>query len=136
MHKIFFITLCTFALLIGCGKGTTEEISEKHIQYFDSFGWHVKDKISEKLEVMNYLPELIQTLRIAGLDLEPYKNKELVITTYVLKEKQKTGKKMYVSIYEIEGKIIGGHGGLEDWSPGAFALTDKQRLINDGIMTQ
>jgi hypothetical protein len=26
--------------------------------------------------------------------------------------------------------------GLEDWDPGLFALTDKERLINEGIMTQ
>ncbi|RCW39618.1 DUF4830 domain-containing protein [Paenibacillus prosopidis] len=136
MNKIFFITLCSFVLLIGCGKETTEEILEEHIQYLDSYGWHVKDKISEKSEVMNYFPERLQTLRIAGLDLEPYKNKELVVTSYKLKEKQKTGKKMYVSIYEYDGKIIGGHGGLEDWDPGLFALTDKERLINEGIMTQ
>ena len=136
MNKIFFITLCSFVLLIGCGKETTKEILEEHIQYLDSYGWHVKDKISEKSEVMNYFPERLQTLRIAGLDLEPYKNKELVVTSYKLKEKQKTGKKMYVSIYEYDGKIIGGHGGLEDWDPGLFALTDKERLINEGIMTQ
>jgi len=77
-------------------------------------------------------------LQIAGLDLEPYKNQEMLITTYELKETQssedKNERKMYASIYEMNGTIIGGFGSLEGWTPGYFALADKERLIRDGIM--
>jgi ABC-type lipoprotein release transport system permease subunit len=41
---------------------------------------------------------------------------------------------MYASIYEMNGTIIGGFGSLEGWTPGYFALADKERLIRDGIM--
>jgi hypothetical protein len=46
----------------------------------------------------------------------------------------KNERKMYASIYEMNGTIIGGFGSLEGWTPGYFALADKERLIRDGIM--
>jgi len=66
--------------------------------------------------------------------LELYK--EIEITTYILKEKQKTGKKLYASIYEYNGRIIGGNGQLEEWEPGVFSLKDKERLINEGTINK
>jgi len=66
--------------------------------------------------------------------LEPYK--EIEITTYMLKEKQTKGKKMYASIYEYNGHIIGGNGQLEEWEPGVFSLKDKERLINEGTINK
>jgi hypothetical protein len=71
---------------------------------------------------------------IAGIDLKPYK--EVYITTYLLKEKQKTGKKIYAYIYQINEDIIGGHGHLETWEPGVFSLKDKERLINEGTINK
>ncbi|MFE7064055.1 hypothetical protein ACFVAD_18135 [Sutcliffiella sp. NPDC057660] len=44
------------------------------------------------------------------------------------------GNNMYISIYEVEGIIIGGHGHLHGWSPGIFSLEDKERLRSEGIL--
>ncbi len=69
-----------------------------------------------------------------GLDLKPYK--EVHITTYLLKEKQKTGKKIYADIYQVNEDIIGGYGHLEEWEPGVFSLKEKERLIKEGIINK
>lgn len=66
--------------------------------------------------------------------MKPYK--EIYITTYLLKEKQKTGKKIYADIYQINEDIIGGAGHLETWEPGDFSLKDKEKLINEGIINK
>ncbi|WP_375140487.1 hypothetical protein [Cohnella herbarum] len=66
--------------------------------------------------------------------MKPYVNEEIYITTYLLNEKQKTGKKMYANIYQINENIIGGYGNLEGWVPGVFSLKDKERLINEGTI--
>ncbi|REK77733.1 hypothetical protein DX130_12300 [Paenibacillus paeoniae] len=58
----------------------------------------------------------------------------MYITTYLLKEKQKTGKKIHAFIYQINEDIIGGSGHLETWEPGDFSLKDKKRLINEGTI--
>lgn len=114
--------------LIGCSKETTEQNNVKHIEYLKSFGWHIEEKISERTQdTKNFLPATN-----AGVDLKPYN--EIYITTYLLKEKQKTGKKIYASIYLVNEDIIGGNGHLETWEPGDFSLKDKEKLINEGII--
>lgn len=116
--------------LIGCSKETTEQNHDKHIEYLKSFGWHIEEKISERTQdTKNYLPA-----SNVGIDLAPYK--EIFITTYLLKEKQKTGKKIYASIYQFNEDIIGGNGHLETWEPGDFPLKDKERLINEGTINK
>jgi hypothetical protein len=116
--------------LIGCSKETTEQNNVKHIEYLKSFGWHTEEKISERTqETKGFLPATN-----VGIDLNPYK--EIYITTYLLKEKQKTGKKIYASIYQINEDIIGGNGQLEAWLPGDFSLKDKERLINEGTINK
>ncbi|WP_156279376.1 DUF4830 domain-containing protein [Paenibacillus sp. NEAU-GSW1] len=114
--------------LIGCSKETTEQNHVNPIEYLESFGWHIEEKISkEKLETKSLDPS------IAGVvDLKPYVNEEIYITTYLLKEKQKTGKKIFASIYQVDEDIIGGYGNLEGLEPGVFSLKDKERLINVG----
>nr|WP_306220716.1 DUF4830 domain-containing protein [Cohnella sp. WQ 127256] len=112
--------------MIGCSKEPIDQNNVKHVEYLKSFGWHIEEKISERTQdTKNFLPATI-----AGIDLKPYK--EIEITTYMLKEKQKTGKKIYASIYEYNGHIIGGNGQLEEWEPGVFTLKDKEWLINEG----
>jgi len=135
--KILIILLCcSVTLLTGCNKETPDELLDVHIQYLESYGWHIQEKLSENSEVMNYYPERIESLRISsGLDLEPYRGQELYITGYVLEERQASGEKVYASIYELDGEIIGGSGALESWTPGRFALTDKERLMKEGIIT-
>ncbi|CAM4431325.1 hypothetical protein FHS16_001715 [Paenibacillus endophyticus] len=66
--------------------------------------------------------------------MKPYNEAE--ITTYMLKETQKTGKKISASIYEYNGHIIGGNGQLEEWLPGVFSLKDKERLISEGTISK
>lgn len=49
-------------------------------------------------------------------------------------KKQKNGNKKFANIYEVEGKIIGGVGGMENGSAGYFSLDSKRRLIDDEIL--
>ncbi|MCC3375436.1 DUF4830 domain-containing protein [Cohnella sp. REN36] len=124
---VLFSIFC-LVFLIGCGKETTEQNNVKHMEYLKSFGWHIEEKMSERTQdTKNYLPATN-----AGIDLKPYK--EIYITTYLLKEKQKTGKKIYADIYQMNEDIIGGSGHLETWEPGDFSLKDKERLINEGTI--
>jgi hypothetical protein len=120
-------------LLVACSR--SEEMAA-HQKYLDDFGWTIKKKESEEVKILHYFPEYLQTLKIAGLDLEAYQGDEATITTYLLKEKQTTGDKMRVIIYEVDGAIIGGHGSLENWAPGAFSLDDKERLLDEGILSK
>lgn len=116
--------------LIGCSKETTEQNNVNPIEYIESFGWHVEEKISNtKLETKSSDPSIA-----AVVDLKPYVNEEVYITTYLLKEKQKTGKKIYANIYQANEDIIGGFGNLDGWLPGVFSLKDKERLINEGTI--
>ncbi|THF79505.1 DUF4830 domain-containing protein [Cohnella fermenti] len=94
--------------------------------------WHVEDKIGKaKLETKSADPSIA-----AIVDLKPYANEEIYITTYLLKEKQKTGKQIYAVIYQVDEDIVGGYGHLEDWLPGVFSLKDKERLIGEGTITK
>jgi hypothetical protein len=132
MKKLFFVLL-GMIMLFGCSKS---DITEAHQEYLNDFGWTIKKEENEEVRVLNYYPEYLQTLKIAGLDLEAYQGDEATITTYLLKEKQTTGDKMRVIIYEVDGEIIGGHGSLENWAPGAFSLDDKERLLEEGILSK
>ncbi|SDM89727.1 protein of unknown function [Psychrobacillus sp. OK028] len=116
-----------------CNK-KNETISKSHQHYLLQFGWHIKSKCNTSKEVVDYYPELISTLQSGGLNLEPYnkKGKEATITTYTLKEEQQNGDKLSATIYEIDGKLIGGYGTLENWDPGIFSLSEKERLIEQG----
>jgi hypothetical protein len=112
--------------LIGCSKETTEQNNINPVEYIESFGWQVEKKISKsKMETKSSDPSIASIV-----DLKPYVDKEIYITTYLLKEKQKTGKKIYASIYQVNEDIIGGYGNLEGWLPGVFSLKDKKTLIN------
>ncbi len=113
---------------MGCGKETAEQNHADPIEYLKSFGWHVEEKTSrEKLETKSLDPSLA-----AIVDLKPYVTKDIYISTYLLKEKQTTGKKVYAYIYQVNEDIIGGCGYLETWEPGVFSLKDKEGLINEG----
>jgi|GEM_PF-1034709 hypothetical protein len=126
---IVLIAFFCLVFLFGCSKDPTEQIYDNHLEYLESFGWHIEDKISERTQDTK---KTNLDAQIAGIDLEPYN--EVEITTYLLKEKQKTGKKIYASIYEYNGHIIGGNGQLEEWLPGVFSLKDQERLINEGTI--
>ncbi|ACT03187.1 DUF4830 domain-containing protein [Paenibacillus sp. JDR-2] len=126
---VLFAFFCLL-FLIGCSKETTEQNNVNSIEYIESFGWHVEEKISNtKLETKSSDPSIA-----AVVDLKPYVNEEVYITTYLLKEKQKTGKKIYANIYQANENIIGGFGNLDGWLPGVFSLKDKERLINEGTI--
>ena len=120
----------------NCNK-TNESISKSHQQYLLKYGWDIKAKLSTCKRVVDYYPEFISTLQSGGLNLEPYNQngKEAVITTYTLKEKQLNGDKLSATIYEIDGTLVGGYGGLENWVPGVFSLDDKERLIKQGVIS-
>ncbi|BBI33781.1 DUF4830 domain-containing protein [Cohnella abietis] len=128
---VLFAVFC-LVFLIGCSKETTEQKNVNPIEYIESFDWHIEEKISkERLETKSLDPS------IAGVvDLKPYVDKEIYITTYLLKEKQKTGMKIYASVYQVNEDIIGGYGHLELWVPGVFSLKDKKRLINEGTINK
>jgi GH25 family lysozyme M1 (1,4-beta-N-acetylmuramidase) len=103
MKKFFFFILTILFILAGCSS----DVSKKHEEYLSAYGWHVKSKASEEIKTIHYSPESLESLKIAGMDLEPYQGKEVKITTYLLKEKQTNGDKMSASLYEADNEIIG-----------------------------
>ncbi|MFC3804368.1 DUF4830 domain-containing protein [Cohnella sp. GCM10012308] len=70
----------------------------------------------------------------AIVDLKPYLNKEISLTTYLLSEKHNSGKNLYAYIYQVNEDIIGGYEHIETWEPGVFSLKDKERLTNEGTI--
>ncbi|MEK0316631.1 DUF4830 domain-containing protein [Cohnella sp. 56] len=134
IKKLFVVfALYCFVFLVGCDNESAESTAQSHLEhtaYLKSFGWHVEDKVGErKQSTKNYLPAAN-----VGIDLKPYE--EIEITTYLLKEKQKSGKKIFADIYEANGDIVGGSGHLETWEPGDFSLKDKKRLIKEGTINK
>ncbi|PFA66919.1 hypothetical protein CN378_12475 [Bacillus sp. AFS015802] len=123
-------------LLTGCTPDTDseEDIKESHQNYISSFDWSIDSKISAVSETLHQRPELIDSLKAAEFDLGPVQGEEAVITTYLLNEKQTNGDDLRVSVYEVDGEIIGGYGVLENWVPGVFSLDSKEQLVSDGIV--
>ncbi|WLR51872.1 DUF4830 domain-containing protein [Bacillus tianshenii] len=132
MKKLFAFLVCFVVVLVGCNA--EKQFPEEHQAYLSTYGWEIAEQKSSETKKINLYPEAIDMIKRAGLDLEPYKGKEATITTYRLKEKQATGDEMYAVLYEINDKLIGGYGSLENWAPGLFALDDKERLIDDDVL--
>lgn len=130
MKKILLV----FILLLAAGCSKEAEIRNEHERYLLTFDWHIKSSIEQKEVMLDYNSEYLESLEIAGLDLEPYKGREAIATSYLLKERQINGDKLTAVIYEIDGEIIGGHGILDNWSPGLFELEGKERLIKEKIL--
>lgn len=133
---LVWLTLKNEQTSVGECTQATETISKSHEEYLAQYGWHIKSKCNTSTEIVDYYPERIETLQARGFNLEPYNNKgiEATITSYRLIEKQQNGDKLSATIYEIDGKLVGGFGGLENWTPGGFSLDDKERLIDEGII--
>ncbi|MCK9859284.1 DUF4830 domain-containing protein [Paenibacillus sp. ATY16] len=125
---VLFAFFCLVFLI--CSKETTERNNVNPVEYLLSFGWHIEEKFSERTQDANKPVDL--DAMYTGIDLKPYK--EVHITTYLLKEKQKTGKKLYADIYQVNEDIIGGYGSAEGWVPGTFSLKDKEELIKEGLI--
>lgn len=133
----FKLTIFLFiTLMYGCDSNNTPKkvLNEAHSHYLSSFGWEIDSKLSERFETIRYSPELIDNLKTAGIDFSPHQGKRAVITTYLLKEQQTTGDKLRITVVEVNDKIIGGYGSLENWEPGLFSLNDKDRLVSEGII--
>lgn len=114
-----------------CNK-ENETVSQSHKDYVFNYGWNIESTCYSITEKVSYNLGLIDFLKGAGLDLTPYNNmgKEALITTYTLMEKQSNGDKLSATIYEIDGKIIGGIGSKENWEPGMFSLSDKKEIVD------
>ena len=132
VKKIVSLALFCLVFLMGCGKDTTERNNADPIEYLESLGWHVEGKVSKAaLETKNTAPSIASLV-----DLKPYADKEIYITTYLLREKHKTGKKLYACIYQVNENIIGGFGRIDTWEPGVFSLKDKERLADEETVAQ
>ena len=135
---LVWLTLKNEQTSVGECSQATKTISKIHKDYLSQYGWHIKSKCNTSTEIVNYYPEQIETFQSRGLNLEPYNNKDIeaTITSYRLIEKQQNGDTLSVSIYEIDGEIVGGYGALENWTPGIFSLDDKERLLDEGIINE
>lgn len=131
MKKLCLLNIL-FIILFGCQNEI--ELNSKHVEYVESYGWNIKLKQDKKTVKINLYPELLETLKSVDLDLQFYEGSEVDITTYLLEEKQTSGNKIFLSIYESNGEIIGGHIFLEDWFPGIVSLKDKHKLLKKGIV--
>lgn len=125
---------------MGCSNENSKEIngdiSEEQRQYLLTYGWNINYKHNEETSTLNYYPERIESLNTAWSDFEPYNGNEVKVTSYILVEKQKNADKKFANIYEVEGKIIGGVGVMENGSVGHFSLDSKRRLIDDEIINK
>ena len=133
---LVWLTLKNEQTSVGECTQANDTISKSHEEYLLQYGWHIKSKCNTSTKIVHYYPELIETLKSGGLNLEPYNNKgiEATITSYRLIEKQQNGDTLLAIIYEIDGELAGGYGALENWTPGVFSLDDKERLIDEGII--
>ena len=133
---LVWLTLKNEQTSVGECTQATETISKSHEEYLLQYGWHIKSRCNTSTEIVNYYPERIETLQSGGLNLEPFNNKgiEATITSYRLIEKQQSGDTLSATIVEIDGELVGGYGGLENWTPGIFSLDDKERLLDEGII--
>lgn len=133
MKKIIFISVVILLFMVGC---TGEKISEAHQQFLQTYDWHIKDMESEENQTLNFSPEWQESLKAAGVNLGPYEGEEAKVTFYTLQEKQTNGDQLTAVILEADGKIIGGYGILENWSPGLFSLNSKKQLVEDKVVKE
>ncbi|WP_046174215.1 DUF4830 domain-containing protein [Domibacillus indicus] len=119
-----------FLMLAGCSG----EIPPGHKTYAESLGWHLDKKETEETNIIDYTPELYESLAAAGLDLAPYDGEEVTASTYSLQEKQKNGEGISLVIYESNNRVIGAVGVLEDWTPGVFSPRENKELIEKDIV--
>lgn len=143
MKKFVFLTAILFLAACGSPYNTNDDsneastlqdqsVEEKHAEYLAKYEWTPLKKTAQSEDKIDYLPERMAQLKRSGLDLSKYEGKTVRKTTYELEEKQQNGSGISVTIYEIDGTIIGAVGVLKGMSPGIFPIEDKARLIEEG----
>jgi hypothetical protein len=118
-------------VLIGCSGNNIEE---RHKKYVESFGMEIKSRNgSNSQEVNSMFPERKQIYKNMGIDLEPYRDKTINFTSYLLKERcqdEYGTHKMAVTIMEYNSQIIGAYISREDGNPGATKIVQKDEVLN------
>lgn len=139
MSPILHILLMVMLLAACSSKGEQAEqfapATEEEINYAADYGWHIGAVLSEGTTVIQqYAPEYIDILESAGLDIAACNSESIKLRSFAADERQQDGSKIFISIYYCNEDIFGATGVLEDWTPGLFAIADKQRLIEQGII--
>ena len=99
-------------------------------------GWEVKAFVGSNTFVLNPAVELQRSYEASGITFyRDYMGREVTSYTYELKQIDDGGEHVRAVIYEAVGKIIGGYGVLPSWTPGRFNLDDKERLVNEEMVS-
>lgn len=112
--RIFIVVI--LLLLAGCKENKVEPIefhNTQHVAYLNHYGWNIGRFASET----KYAPSTLQdykehtnTIRIEGnIDLTPFRDKEVIETGYILKEKTDHYNQIVGYILESGDEIIGGY---------------------------
>lgn len=135
VYLLAILLLCTIFYVVLMPK--PKEVSlpppqEAHIAYLAQYDWHIKKTTNYKEFVLYNQLFWVEQYKNMGLDLTPYINQEIAQTTYLLHEQaiEEDGK-IYMSVYEHNGKIIGAMGSLPSGVPGYLPVEDKPRLIEE-----
>jgi hypothetical protein len=140
--KTIVVVMLVLLLLTACSS-EDKQVSqllpptEKENSYAEAYGWHITDVVSEgKTTLEKFYPEQIEALQLAGVDVTACDSGQINTRHFSLAEKQQDGATISLSIYYCDDERIGGVGGLENWSPGMFAIHDKSRLIEQGTLAE
>lgn len=132
------ILLLIVGMLAACSHEVNKQASftpptEEEKSYALSYGWHILSISGEsEYNIKQLYPERVEKMKGIGLDVDACSSGQFRSRSFNVSEKQQDGGAIGISILYCEGEdeIFGGSGGLENWTPGIFAIHDKQRLLN------
>ncbi|MBS4176939.1 DUF4830 domain-containing protein [Lederbergia citrea] len=125
-----FLIIVGILFVSACGQ---ETLNEEHKVYLSNKGWEIKKSIEVETFILDNPNEMLSNYEAF---LSEYLGEEVTQYVYDLKEEDVEGKRLKAVVYEAEEDIIGGYGILPSWTPGAFNLNDKERLINEQMIKQ
>nr|WP_144924135.1 DUF4830 domain-containing protein [Paenibacillus bovis] len=134
--RMILMLVSTIILIIGCNSGPISEKHKVHREFLVDKGWEIKKSTDVETYTLDIPIEALSNYHASRITfLDDYIGEEVTVYTYELKQKDNEGN-LITYIYEVEDEIIGGYGKLPGWTPGGFNLDDKERLINEDIISE
>ncbi|WP_062106828.1 DUF4830 domain-containing protein [Bacillus niameyensis] len=128
------IILLGLLLITGCSH---KRIDKQHDQYLSNKGWDIQRLVEVETYILDIPDEILRNYEASGITfIEEYVGKEVVEYSYKLKQKDIEGERLKAILIVVEEEIVGGYGILPSWTPGIFSLDDKNRLINENMISQ
>ena len=138
MKRIMVVVLGFLLMLgAGCGQDEQHQMNEQHQRYLSDRGWDIKKLLGTSTVRLDMPDVRLRNFEASGITFfRDYLGKEVTHYTYEWVQKDIERERLTATIYEAEGKIIGGYGVLPGWTPGTFRLDDKERLIHEEKIRQ